>query len=249
MKIQYLPLIKLRHWMRIAAVLAMLACSAEVGMAQRGKGRLPSPAEPGMVLPQAPSKKGGSVHRDKPTDPQKPQPESPQPADPNAGIGPEEAEDVVVNNDSPVGEDDDALDDVIAQSPLLPPKITKWQIFKLGVSPEFGQPGDWMLVLTGMHFLEAESQPILHLGDKIALDDVMVGEKGTELYAVIPKAMGPKIALEGFGRMCLQNPGGMNRDPKGWQWLPVDAAEFKKALEEAVEAKLNRGPFFMQMQR
>ncbi len=254
--------------LRLSFMIVLLLIGCSLAIAQHRKGGSPSPAAHGMMLPQdEPSKP--SRHKHDPMRAENPRetnhiPEKdPNLEDPNAGVGPRRDDpnagdgpvmddgvtDDVGQDDVPTSTDDEPDLAVQPQSPNLQPKITQWEIFKVAPASDFGKPGDLLLVLKGMHFLEAESQPIVHLGDKIALDEVVVGENGTELFAVLPLLQLPQILREGFQRICLQNPGGKNRDPKEWAWLPVAPSAFAKAVEQAEEGKLARGPFFMKLQK
>ncbi|MEY3443506.1 MAG: hypothetical protein RLZZ519_1787 [Bacteroidota bacterium] len=215
-------------------------------IAQRPNRKNPSPADPGMQF--AVPKKGR-------TNPELPSPPPPtddpnggisdndDEIDPNGGISAEEDE-VPTHGDMPEEPAEDKPFDLSAPPPPL--QVAKTEIWKIGNGSEVGEAGDWMLVLQGQGFVEAERPPVVHIGEDVILSEVYVAKRGQELFARIPAALAAQLKAIDFDNIWVQNPGGLNRDRKRWVPFLIQRPSFVSAMDVAPKATFKFGAYFLE---
>jgi hypothetical protein len=213
----------------------LLLLTAVMLLAQKPSHRnQPSPADSGIL--------------ERPAKPKGPQPEMPQPPpptdDPNGGISADDERDDPSQGDEPdVNNDETPIDD------NLPPptvQVAATEIWRIGNGSDVGKAGDWMLVLRGQGFFESERPPIVHIGEGIVLTDVYVAKQGQEIFANVPAEVALQIIASDFEKIWVQNPGGLNRDPRRWVPFPIQRPSFVAGLESASKATFKFGEYFLE---
>lgn len=239
-------------------------------MSQRPSRKHPSPADPGMWLIED---KHPEVRPTGPGDnPIVEDPNHSPVGDPNAGDVPDDDPGHAVVLDPNAGDepdlddDDDSGDepvkhphheskDHVPEDPHsnwhgaqneVKPRVVRWHLYRVAPGSDFGVQDDWVLTLTGTGFVDGEVPPVVHLGDKITLDDVFLNQNGMMLYARVPGSLGPLLDTLKFSNLAVQNPGGLNRDPSRWGMVPIAREEFVKALHDARALKFRRGAYFLE---
>jgi hypothetical protein len=187
-------------------LLPVLIVATALMMGQRRNHKDPSPADPGMRL-YTPTPHG-------------PKPEAPVDHDPEQG-------------DEPDDPQDDYPGEVPIQQPDKPLKVTGMEVTWIQAGSDVGKSGDYMVVLDGEGFLEAERPPVVHIGDEVQLEEVYVNRTLGELYAVLPAAVASSLSALEFIHLAVQNPGGSNLDPSRWVRFPVVKADFLQSMESA----------------
>ncbi len=221
--VKYIVLKKMN--LRSAWVLTILLMATTMCLAQRDRHHMPSPAEPGILLPR-------------PTPTRIPQNESPVVTDPNAG---DEPDDPSIDQ----GNKDDVYYDE-PTFPTVPLEIYKIVLMRVGSGSDIGQLGDNVILITGQGFHDTESSPVVHLGEDIHLEEVYVAEKGTSLIALLPAAIASGLSANDILQVAVQNPGGLNRDPSRWARMPLVKADFLRELSDALPARFLRGTYFVE---
>jgi hypothetical protein len=233
---------------QIGWLLAVTVLAFGLLMSQRPSRKYPSPADPGMQLaqprPKAPHDPRGAQNDPKPENP-----------DPGAGDGPDiddDARDAEPRLDEkadyppPLENDGPELDSDEPTGVIPKIKVDRMEALRVAMGSEFGKPDDWVLVLHGAGYLDGEGTPIVHLGTTIALKEVFVNRGGSELFAVLPLPVRIMLGKADLDNVAVQNPGGLNRDPKEWGRLAVDKTAFLANLEQAERVKFKHGLYFLE---
>jgi hypothetical protein len=184
----------------------------------------------------APKKKGV-------TNPEQPSPPPPT-DDPHGGISAEDDKDDPTHGDVPEEPAEDKPFDLSAPPPPL--QVATTELWKIGNGSEVGKVGDWMLVLRGQGFVEAERPPIVHIGEDLILTEVYVAKRGQELFARIPAELTAQLKAIDFDNIWVQNPGGLNRDRKRWVPFLIQRPAFVASLETAPKATFKFGAYFLE---
>jgi hypothetical protein len=231
-----------KWWLLTLAVLAF-----GLFMAQRPSRRYPSPADPGMLLAKE-EKTGVS-----PTGPTNDNPRVESP-DPNAGDGPVAEDDKpsprhshrdYIQSDLPV-KHRTRNDPPEPKNPTSRIQITKLEVVRILAGSDFGKAGDWVMIFTGLGFMDGEVAPIVHLGDGQILEEVFVDPDGDTLFAVLPQSLGQQLETMTLKEVSVQNPGGLNRDPRTWGRIAVDQAALLASLKTGVQTRFKHGPYFLE---
>jgi hypothetical protein len=124
-----------------------------------------------------------------------------------------------------------------------PLRVDRMDLWRLKAGTVMGKEGDWAMVLHGAGFLEAEFGPIVHFGEKITLERTVVSADGSELYVVVPQDVMEDATKLKFRELAVQNPSGLDRDPKRWGRLEVEPRAFAAAMDSAKDARFERGTY------
>lgn len=128
-------------------------------------------------------------------------------------------------------------------------KVTGYEWVRPKEGSAIGQPEDLILVITGQGFVEADLRPIVHVGQDLEFRETYVNEGMTQLYTVIHKVAIKGLERLNFTELSVQNSGALNRDPKRWGVLKIDAATWASNIRSPGQATFRRGEYFIEMER
>jgi hypothetical protein len=122
-------------------------------------------------------------------------------------------------------------------------RLDSLAIVRLSTGTEIGNPQDYLLIVYGDGFWETEYAPKLHLSPSLILDQTTVSQDGKVLYVTVPAAMVSKIKALNLREIQVQNPGGLDLDPKRWRKLALPRG-INEALGAAKPGKLKVENYF-----
>lgn len=123
------------------------------------------------------------------------------------------------------------------------------EIVRVEEGSVIGQPGDWVISITGQGFLETDKSPIVHLDKGISLDETYSNAEGNVLHAVLPKALAERLGRQDLSMVRVQNPGGLNAPEQKWARLPMEKGQMQKLMQDAKPARFSQGEYFIEMKR